>query len=87
MTKLSHIFLFIFDTSKLPIPLKRIMKNGIKISFVLLLFSTLLMSLYIDFQTSNNLFKISSILIKTFSNFIASFIIFGAAFNRILKER
>lgn len=87
MTKFLHTIAFIFDTSKLPVPLKRFMNNGIKISFILLLFSTLLMALYIDFMPSNNLFRLSSLLIKSTSTFIVSFIVFGAGFNRLLKEK
>lgn len=87
MAKLLHTISYIFDTSKLPVFLKKLMNNGIKISFVFLLFGALLMALYVDYQTSSNLFKISSALIKSTSTFIIAFIIYGAAFNRILKEK
>ena len=87
MKLIIHIIKKIFDISNLPTQLKKLTIFGIKLSFILLLFSVLLMALYIDFKPSNSLFIISSVLVQSNSTFIAGFLIFGAFFNRLLKEK
>ena len=87
MKFIAYMILKIFDINKLPIKLKKLTIAGVRISFIILLFSTLLMELYIDFKPSNILFEVSSLLIKSSSFFIVSFYIFGASFNRLLKEK
>ena len=62
---------------------KQIMNIGIRISFILLLFSVLLLSLYIQFNTPLYLYTVGSMLFKTFSMYIAFFIICGISFNKI----
>lgn len=87
MENIMHIVKKIFDTSMLPNNARKFISIGIKTSFVILLFSTLLMTLYIDFKPSNYLFEVSSLLIQSSSNFIVGLLILGASFNRIIKER
>ena len=87
MGVLIHIVKKIFDTSNLPDKAKKIISIGIKLSFISLLFSTLLMALYIDFKPSNSLFEISSLLIQDSSNFMVGLLIIGASFNIILKDK
>ncbi len=82
-----HIFKKIFDISNLPDKAKKFIYIGIRISFISLLFSTLLMALYIDFKPSNSLFEISSLLIQDSSNFMVGLLIIGATFNRIIKDK
>lgn len=82
-----HMIKKIFDISELPDKSRKLTINGMKVSLILLLFSTLLMALYIDFKSSNFLFEISSILIQSSSTFMVSFLIFGASFNKIIKEK
>lgn len=86
MKLIIHMIKKIFDISKLPDKLRNLTTTGMKVSFVALLFSTLLMALYIDFKSSNSLFEISSLLIKSTSTFLVSFLIFGVSFNRIIRK-
>lgn len=60
-----------------------IMKTGISISFVLLLFSTLLLSLYIEFHSPNYLYELGCSIFKSSTTFIAFIIIYGFSFNKI----
>lgn len=65
-------------------PIKHIMIIGMRICFVLLLFSTLLLSLYIQINHQDYLYQIGSSLFKTFSMFIVFFFVYGISFNKII---
>ena len=60
---------------------------GIKFSFILVLFATLLMSIYLTINQSYVLYDIATSLFKSFTMFMAIFFISGIAFNTILKEK
>ena len=66
---------------------KLIMKSGIKFSFVLILISTLVFSIYITTNKDFELYNIGVALLKSGNMFIVFFIIFGICFNQILKEK
>ena len=72
-----------FKLANLKSSIKYIMRIGISSSFVLLLFSTLLFALYIEFHFPNALYEIGCTLFKSSSMFIAFFIIYGFSFNKI----
>lgn len=65
---------------------KKIMSIGIKISFVLTLFGTLLMSLYITTNPSYILFDLGTNLFKSGTWFISMFIVCGYSFSKICKD-
>lgn len=81
-----HTLLEIFNVKNITEPVKHVMKMGITISFILLLYSSLLLSLYIEFNTPNYLYEIGSTLFKTFSLFITFFFIYGISFNKIAND-
>ena len=66
---------------------KLIMKSGIKFSFVLILISTLVFSIYITTNKDFELYNIGVALLKSGNMFIVFFIILGICFNQILKEK
>lgn len=66
---------------------KLIMKSGIKFSFVLILISTLVFSIYITTNKDFELYNIGAALLKAGNMFIVFFIILGICFNQILKEK
>ena len=66
---------------------KLIIKSGIKFSFVLILISTLVFSIYITTNKDFELYNIGAALLKSGNMFIVFFIIFGICFNQILKEK
>ena len=76
----------LFDFKNFEKRVKYIMETGIKISFILLLFSVLLLSLYIQFNTPPGLYTAGTILFKTFSMYISFFIVYGISFNKIISE-
>ena len=81
LIKIYSLFNSTFD-----LRVKRIMNTGIKISFIAILFSVLIMSIYITTNQSYILFNVSMSLFKTFTTFISMFLINGIAFNKILKD-
>lgn len=85
INKKFNIFFSIFDFKFVP-KVKTIMSTGIKISFVLLLFSTLFMAIYITTNPSYILYFLGITLFKTFTMFIVMFLINGIAFNKIVKD-
>lgn len=86
MRKNINKLLDLFDFKKIQAPIKNIMKIGIDSSFVLVLFATLLLSLYIEFNTPICLYEIGSILLKSATMFIAFFTICGISFNKIQND-
>ena len=66
---------------------KKIMSTGLKVCFVLSLFSTLILSLYITINPSYILYDLGTSLLKSFSMFMSFFFIYGISFNLILKEK
>ena len=90
MMKLSLLFKrlrSVFSINNLKHPINKITTLGIKISFVGLLFSALLMALYIDNKAASILFEASSALLHSFSTFIVFFLIMGFSFNRIKAKK
>jgi len=81
-----HNLLSLLDFMKIRNPIKNIMKIGIYLSFILALFATLLLSLYIEFNTPVYLYEIGSILLKSATMFIVFFIICGISFNKIQND-
>ena len=79
-------FLSVFDFSFEP-KVKNIMATGLRISFILVLFATLIMSIYLTMNQSYIVYEIGSSLFKSFTMFMAIFFISGVAFNTILKEK
>ena len=79
-------FFSVFDFSLEP-RVKILMYIGIKFSFILVLFATLLMSIYLTINQSYVLYDIATSLFKSFTMFMAIFFISGIAFNTILKEK
>ncbi|WP_413852557.1 hypothetical protein [Candidatus Ruminimicrobium bovinum] len=77
----------VFSTEKLNSPIKKVTETGIKISFIALLFSVLLMTLYIDYKPSKFLFEASSLLVHSFSMFIVYFLVLGVSFNKLQKGK
>lgn len=75
----------VFDF-KLNKNIERIMKIGIKLSFILTLFSTLIMSLYITSNPSYIVYDLGTSLFKASTTFITAFIIYAIVFNKILKD-
>ena len=66
---------------------KNIMFTGFKISFVLILFSTLILSIYTTSNTNYLLFDLGISLFKSFSIFLVMFFINGIAFNKIYNSK
>ena len=79
--------LSVFSTKKLNSSIRKITETGIKICFVALLFSVLLMALYIDYKPSKYFYEASSLLVHSFSMFIVFFLIMGISFNRLQKGK
>ena len=79
-------FLSVFDFSFEP-KVKNLMTAGVQISFILVLFATLIMSIYLTMNQSYIVYEIGSSLFKSFTMFMAIFFISGIAFNTILKEK
>ena len=78
--KLLRIIDFNFEPS-----VKNIVGIGIKVSFIIMLFATLIMSIYISSNHSYILYNLGITLFRTSSMFIAMFLVNGIAFNTILK--
>ena len=79
-------FLSVFDFSFDP-KVKNLMTAGVQISFILVLFATLIMSIYLTMNQSYIVYEIGSSLFKSFTMFMSIFFISGIAFNTILKEK
>ena len=79
-------FLSVFDFS-FEQKVKNLMATGLRISFILVLFATLIMSIYLTMNQSYIVYEIGSSLFKSFTMFMAIFFISGVAFNTILKEK
>ena len=79
-------FLSVFDFSFEP-KVKNLIATGLRISFILVLFATLIMSIYLTMNQSYIVYEIGSSLFKSFTIFMAIFFISGIAFNTILKEK
>ena len=79
-------FLAVFDFT-FEQKVKNLMTTGLQISFILVLFSTLIMSIYLTMNQSYIIYEIGSSLFKSFTMFMAIFFISGVAFNTILKEK
>ena len=79
-------FLSVFDFSFEP-KVKNLMATGLRISFILVLFATLIMSIYLTMNQCCRVYEIGSSLFKSFTMFMAIFFISGIAFNTILKEK
>ena len=73
--------------SNLNIAVKRIMVNGIKFSFIICLFSTLLLSIYISTNHSYVLYDLGISLFKSSTTFMVVFFIYGIVFNKLIKEK
>lgn len=86
MLNFFHKILSVFDTKNLKPSIKRIMKPGIRVSFILMLFSTLLLALYIQFSFPAYLYDIGSLLFKSSSTFVVYFLICGVCFNKIAND-
>jgi len=87
MVYLDKVFKFItkiikFDFNKSII---KIMKHGIRFSFILMLIATYILYIY---KSINNfeIFYIGISIFKSSLFFLVSFIIFGLSFNKIVKE-
>lgn len=78
-------FWSVFDFNFIP-KVKSIMNAGIRISFILVLFATLLMAIYISTNPSYILYDLGITLFKTFTMFMVMFFINGIAFNKIVKD-
>ena len=77
------ISIFNFNLNK---KAKKIMCIGIKFSFVLALFGTLLMSLYITTNPSYILFDLGTNIFKSATCFISMFIVCGYSFSKICND-
>ena len=66
---------------------KKIMKIGISLNFVLVLIATLIFSIYISSNQSYILYLLGSLFFKASTMFIAIFFIFGICFNKLLTEK
>lgn len=66
---------------------KNIMDIGITISFIAILFATLIMTMYLTTNPSYILFDIGISIFKSFTMFAVMFFIDGITFNSILKGR
>lgn len=84
--KITNFFYSFFDIFDLNPKVKKIMSTGITVSFIMTLFATFLMSLYIS-TYSYILYDLGITLFKSFTTFMAIFLICGVAFNRILKTK
>ena len=76
----------LFNIKKLDSKSRKIMTIGIKVSFVLLLFSTLILSMYLEHKI-NFTYVLGTSLFKASSMFIVIFFIDGICFDKILKEK
>ena len=84
--KIINFFYSFFDIFDFNPKVKKIMSTGITVSFIMTLFATFLMSLYIS-TYSYILYDLGIALFKTSTTFIAVFFICGIAFSQILKDR
>ena len=66
---------------------KKLMVSGIKFSFILTLFATLIMAIYISYNNSYIVYEVGTSLFKSGTMFLAMFIIVGTSFNYMIKER
>lgn len=66
---------------------KSLMTAGLKLSFILVLLSTFIMSIYLTMNRSYIVYNVATSLFKSFTMFMAVFFINGIAFNTILKEK
>lgn len=66
---------------------KKLMVSGIKFSFILTLFATLIMAIYISYNQSYIVYEVGTSLFKSGTMFLAMFIIVGTSFNYMIKER
>lgn len=66
---------------------KNLIISGIKFSFVLTLFATLIMAIYISYNNSYIVYEVGTSLFKSGTMFLAMFIIVGTSFNYMIKER
>ena len=81
LKKLLSIVNFNYDKK-----VKKIMIVGIKSSFILTLFATLIMAIYISYNPSYIVYEVGTSLFKSATMFISMFIIVGTSFNYILKD-
>lgn len=66
---------------------KNLIISGIKFSFILTLFATLIMAIYISYNNSYIVYEVGTSLFKSGTMFLAMFIIVGTSFNYMIKER
>ena len=66
---------------------KKLMVSAIKFSFILTLFATLIMAIYISYNNSYIVYEVGTSLFKSGTMFLAMFIIVGTSFNYMIKER
>ena len=66
---------------------KKIMLDGIKFSFIICLFSTLILSLYISSNNTYLLFYLGISLFKSSTTFMVVFFVYGILFNKLLQEK
>ena len=66
---------------------KSLMTAVLKLSFILVLLSTFIMSIYLTMNHSYIVYNVATSLFKSFTMFMAVFFINGIAFNTILKEK
>ena len=66
---------------------KKIMLDGIKFSFIICLFSTLILSLYISSNNTYLLFYLGISLFKSSTTFMVIFFVYGILFNKLLQEK
>ena len=64
----------------------KLMSSGIKFSFILLLFSVFILSLYIQFKNPIALFEVGRMLFKCAGLYMVFFFICGITFNKLLGE-
>ena len=86
MTDLFKKVFDLFNLKKINPKAKKIMTIGIKFSFVMLLFSTLILAMYIE-HNINFIYLLGTSLFKASSMFIVIFFIDGICFDKILKEK
>ena len=66
---------------------KNLIISGIKFSFILTLFATLIMAIYISYNNSYIVYEVGTSLFKSGTMFLAMFIIVSTSFNYMIKER
>lgn len=80
---LKRFFIYTFDFEP---KVKNIMNAGFKVCFILTLFSTFMMSLYITSIPNYILYDLGIVLFKTATTFMSMFLICGIAFSKIIKN-